>query len=154
MTEVLGVLREVLAVVVVAPLELKVALPVDEELVMLDCVVLELEEVLVVRACCPGLIMTNASAPATTTTAIMIEMAILTLERARVRGARVTMRDSSMCSSLGPERPVAEWSSSRSTCVRQPPNDNPGCWNCSPRSYLLPNPRLLSEATVTGFTAI
>jgi len=153
-TEVLDVLREVLAVVVVAPIELKVALPVEEELVMLDCVVPELDEVLVVRACCPGLIMTNTSAPATTTTAIMIEIAILTLERARVRGPIFTMRDSSIRSSLGTERPVAEWSSSRSTCVRQPPNDNPGCWNSSPRSCPLPNPCLLSEATVTGFAAI
>ena len=83
--EVLDVETEVLAVVVVVPLEPEVALVADEELLLLDSAVLVVDEV-----CCSGLITTNTSAPATTKTPMTTSAVILEFDNALVRSAAVT----------------------------------------------------------------
>ena len=80
---------EVLLVVVVVPFELEVTLVADEELVLPDSVVFVADEV-----CFPGIIITSASAPATTNTTMRIKVVIRTFDRARVCGATVAMYDS------------------------------------------------------------
>ena len=96
-TDVVCVVTEVLVVVVAVVLELEVTLVADE-LVLLDSVVLVVAD----EVCCPGLIMTNTSAPATTNTTIMIRVATLTFDRARVCGTILSMYVAPLCSSSRP----------------------------------------------------
>ena len=76
-------MREVLVVIVALDLEVTL---VADELVLPDSVILAVDEV-----CCLGVIITNASAPATTSATMKIKMAIRTFDRARVRGTNTAM---------------------------------------------------------------
>jgi len=95
-SEVLGVVRLALVVVVVVSLELEVVPVANGELPLLDSVVL-----VVAEACCPGLTMTSVSAPATTKTPMMIRAAALTFDRARASVDILTISDAPRCPSSG-----------------------------------------------------